>query len=98
MAELMVNANIFASGYAEALYLGTSRNQLVDSETPKVKEGLSREEIGRMEQEMESLEKDFKAIDEAFGENIVESDGGEGIHEKVVGERESDPLFEGELS
>jgi len=71
MAELMVNANIFASGYAEALYLGTSRGQLVDSETPKVKEGLSREEIARMEQEMESLEKDFKAIDEAFGENML---------------------------
>ena len=71
MAELMVNANIFASGYAEALYLGTSRDQLLDSETPKVKEGLSREEIARMEQEMESLEKDFKAIDESFGENVL---------------------------
>lgn len=71
MAELMVNANIFASGYAEALYLGTSRDQLVDPETPKVKDGLSREEVARMEQEMESLEKDFKAIDEAYGENML---------------------------
>jgi hypothetical protein len=71
MAELMMNANIFASGYAEALYLGTPRDQLANPETPKVKEGMSREEIARMEQEMESLEKDFKAIDEAYGENML---------------------------
>ncbi len=49
IAELMVSANNFTAGYAEALTLGTSKDQLTNPEEPKRKEGLSPEEIGRME-------------------------------------------------
>lgn len=71
IAELMVNANNFAAGYAEALILGTSKDQLVNPETPKVKIGLSPEEVARMEREMESLEKDFKAVEATYTENML---------------------------
>ena len=71
IAEFMVDANNFAAGYAEALILGTQRDQLVHPETPKEKAGLSPEEVARMEREMESLERDFKAVEAAYTENMM---------------------------
>ncbi|MGN6644537.1 MAG: plasmid partitioning protein RepB C-terminal domain-containing protein [Verrucomicrobiota bacterium] len=71
MAELMVSANNFTAGYAEALVFGTPKDQLANPEEPKQKKGLSREEIAKMEEEMEMLERDLKAVDQAYGENML---------------------------
>jgi len=51
--------------------LGTPKDQLAQPEKPKIKQGLSAEEIGKMEQEMESLEHDLKAVEESYGENML---------------------------
>jgi hypothetical protein len=67
----MVSANNFTAGYAEALVLGTPKDQLVNPEEPKKKKGLSLEEIAKMEEEMETLERDLKAVDQAYGENML---------------------------
>jgi len=71
IAELMVSANNFAAGYAEALVLCTPKDQLAQPEKPKAKHGLSAEEIGKMEQEMETLERDLKAVEASYGENVL---------------------------
>ena len=71
IAEFMVDANNFAAGYAEALILGTPKDQLVNPAEPKTKVGLSPEEVARMEREMESLEKDFKAVEVTYTENMM---------------------------
>ncbi len=71
MAELMVSANVYTSSYAEALVLGTSKDQLVNKDQPKMKEGLLPEQIAKMEEEMQSLERDLKAIEETYGENML---------------------------
>ncbi|MBI1178409.1 hypothetical protein GC207_13320 [bacterium] len=71
MAELMVSANNFTAGYAEALILGTPKDQLLNPAEPKAKAGLSVEEIARMEREMESLERDFKAVESNYSENMM---------------------------
>jgi len=71
IAELMVSTNNFTTGYAEALVLGTRKDQLANRAEPKAKPGLSPEEIGKMEQEMESLEHDLKAIEGSYGENML---------------------------
>jgi hypothetical protein len=71
IAELMVSANNFAIGYAEALVLGTPKDQLANPDEPKKREGISPEDIPRMEQEMESLEHDLKAVEETYGENML---------------------------
>ncbi len=70
IAELMVNANNFFTGYAEALVLGTPREQLANASVPKKKTGLKPEQIAKMEQEMESLERDIKSVGETFTENV----------------------------
>lgn len=71
MAEVMVSTNNFTRGYAEALYIGTPKTQLVEPEKGKTKPGMTAEEIGRMEHEMEVLERDFKAIEANYGENVL---------------------------
>ncbi len=84
IAEIMVSANNFTAGYAEALVLGTPKDQLAQPEKPKVKTGLSAEEIGRMEQEMETLERDLKAIEESYGENMLNLTCARGYIKKLL--------------
>jgi ParB-like chromosome segregation protein Spo0J len=71
IAELMVATNNFGAGYAEALIIGTPKDQLTCPDKPKNKAGLKQEDIARMEQEMETLEHDMKAVEESYGENVL---------------------------
>jgi hypothetical protein len=71
IAELMVSANNFTKVYAEALVLGTSKDELVNPEVPKKKQGMTREQIAKMELEMETIERDLKAVEKSYGENML---------------------------
>jgi ParB-like chromosome segregation protein Spo0J len=84
IAELMVSANNYTAGYAEALVLGTPKDQLAQPDKPKVKQGLSAEEIGKMEHEMESLEHDLKAVEESYGENMLNLTLARGYVKKLI--------------
>ncbi len=70
MAEMMVTMNNYVAGYAEAMVLGTPQHQLVNPDEPKKKAGMSPEDIARMESEMESLERDLKAVTDNYTENM----------------------------
>lgn len=70
IAELLVSANNFTKSYAEGLFMGTPKDQLVDPQKPKTTT-ISPEEIARMEAEMESLERDFKSIEDGYAENML---------------------------
>ena len=71
IAEFMVNANNYGVGYAEAMVYSTKLDQLVNPKEPKKKTGLTPEEEAKMEREMESLEKDFKAVEATYTENMM---------------------------
>jgi hypothetical protein len=71
IAELMVSANNFTKGYAEGLLLGTPKDMLVNPEVPKVKASISPEELARMEKEAERQERDYKAIEDDYAENML---------------------------
>ncbi len=71
MAELMVSANIFTRGYAEALVMGTPKDQLINPDKPKKAKGLSAEDLARMEHEMRAVEPNFKAVEQSYGENVL---------------------------
>ena len=70
MAEMMVTMNNYVAGYAEAMVMGTPQHQLVNPDEPKKKAGMSPEDIARMESEMESLERDLKAVTDNYTENM----------------------------
>lgn len=71
IAELMVEAENYTNGYVEALILGTPPDQLTKVVTIKKRIGFSPENIARMEQEMTVLERDFKAMETGYGENVL---------------------------
>ena len=71
IADVMVTANNYSIGYVESLILMTPDEQRVNPSEPKKKTGLSAEELANMEREMESLEKDFKAVKANFTENMM---------------------------
>ena len=65
-----MDTNNYFTGYVEALVLGTQRDQLADANTPKKKTGLTAEQIAKMEQEMESLERDMKTVGDSLTGNL----------------------------
>ena len=71
VAELMIAANNFTVPYAKALLVATAKDQLVMLNKPKKVGGLSGEDIARMEQEAEKLERDFMIIKDSYGQNVL---------------------------
>jgi len=71
MAQLMVSGNNYTRAYAEALIIGTPVEQLLNETKPKRPPGISDEEVTRMEKEMETLERDYRLHQDAFGENSL---------------------------
>ena len=71
IAELLVSTNVFSRSYVEALVIGTPKDQLTTPEKPKQAKGLTAEEIVRMEHEMKAIEPNFKAVEQSYGENVL---------------------------
>ena len=71
IAELMISANNYTKGYAEALLLGTPKDMLVDPGAVKLRKRISREELARMEFEMANLERDAKASEANYGDKML---------------------------
>lgn len=71
IAEMLVSANNYTTSYAEALLLGTPKDMLVNPDVSRVRVRVSREEIARMELEMETLERDYKAIEDSYADNML---------------------------
>lgn len=65
-AELMIAMNRFSVPYAKSLTAATPQHQLVSAERKSVK-GLSEEQIGLMERESASLDREFKTIESDYG-------------------------------
>lgn len=70
-AELMVSASNFTHSYAKALLAATRQNDLAKPDQPKRILGMTPEQMARMEREMESLTRDFKALEETFGDDVL---------------------------
>lgn len=71
MAELMCASSNFSVAYAKCLIAASPQDQLVDGERSKEVDGLSAEDMARMEREMESVTQDFKQIEESYGKNML---------------------------
>lgn len=71
MAELMCASSNFSLAYVKCLIAATPQDQLIESEQAKDIDGLSADDIARMEREMESISGDFKQIEETHGRNVL---------------------------
>lgn len=71
VAEMLVAANNYSMSYVKALYAATNRALLLDEDKPKKVDGLSAEQMLRMEREIEGLQKDLKLIEESYGTEML---------------------------
>lgn len=71
LAELMIATNNYTVPYVRALLAATPQDQLNEQEKQKKVQGLSHEEMARMEKEMESLEREFRIVEESYGPNVL---------------------------
>ena len=68
---LMNDANVYSYTYAQALLAATPKAQLVNPEKPKKIKGLDEDKMARMESEMESLQGEYRLIEESYGKNVL---------------------------
>lgn len=71
MAELMCASHNFSVDYAKCLLAATRNEQLLEQSHPKEVNGLTTDEMARMEYEMESIGRDFKMIEDSHGRNVL---------------------------
>ncbi len=71
VAMLMNSAAVYSLSYAQAMLVATPRDQLVNPEKPKTFKGLDTEQMARMEEEMASVEREYRLIEESYGANIL---------------------------
>ena len=67
----MLATNNYTVPYVKALLAATPQDQLNEHEKRKKVQGLSQEEMARMEKEMEGLEREFKIVEESYGPNVL---------------------------
>ncbi len=71
MCELMIAAHNYTVPFAKALLAATPNSQFRDSQKKKKVEGLSSEEMARMEKETEGLVNDIKLVRESYGKDTL---------------------------
>ena len=71
IVELMIASDNYTNSYAEALIMGTPPDQLTKPVAVKKRKGFSQETIARLEDEMVTLERDFKAAEASYGQNVL---------------------------
>lgn len=70
-ATLMNDAGIYSTPYAKALLAATPRDQLTNPDKPKNIKGLSEEQMSRMENEMATLQREYRLIEENYGADVL---------------------------
>ncbi len=71
MCELMTAAHNYTVPFAKALLAATPNNQFRESRKKRKMEGLSSEEMARMERETEGLVNDIKLVRESYGKDML---------------------------
>jgi hypothetical protein len=70
-AELMISAGNYTMSYAKALLAGTRQADLLRPDQPKKIDGMTPEQMERMEREMAALTQDFKALEASYGDDVL---------------------------
>lgn len=70
-AELMLAANNFSRSYAQALLLATPAALLVEADKPSKLAGVSKEQMQKMENEMASLRRQYKLVEQTYGQDVL---------------------------
>jgi hypothetical protein len=84
MAEIMVSSNTYSASYAKCLYAASHEDQKLDAQKPADEHGISAEDRARMELEMRDMLRNYRAIEETHGENVLNLVLGVGYLKKLL--------------
>ncbi len=71
VAELLAATTNFSVPYVKALFAATHPDMLLDPDKHKVTQGLTPEQVSKMEKEMTVLQRDLKLIEESHGNHVL---------------------------
>lgn len=71
-AEMMASMNNFTASYARAILAATPQSDLAKPDKPKKIAGITQEQMARMERELEALNKNFRAMEATFGDDVLQ--------------------------
>lgn len=83
--ELMVSANAVTVAYAEAMLVATSEDQLEVGRKPRKLNGVTPEQMAKMEHEMSNLQGQYKMAEEAYGLDVLNLVLARGYLARMVG-------------
>ena len=69
--DMMMSANRYTVVYAKVLLAAMPPDKLVEPEKKTMPKGVSPEAIARMEREMERLQKEYRNVEETFGDTML---------------------------
>jgi len=69
--ELMLSANSLTTAFAKALLAATSTHLLVSETRPKKMDGVTAEQMMKMEQEMGNLHEQFKLVEQSYSQDML---------------------------
>jgi hypothetical protein len=64
--------------------MGTSEDQLANPDEPKKKKSMPREEIAKSEEEMETIEREVKSMEQTYGENMLNLTSARGYVKRLL--------------
>ncbi len=88
VAELMIAANNYSMAYVQALLGATRQADLVNPEKPKKVGALTPEQMARLERETAMVNQDFKALEESYGDDVLNLVVASGYVAKLVSNAE----------
>jgi hypothetical protein len=71
VAELLLASTNFSVPYAKALLAASQPDMLLEPDKHKMVDGLTPEQIAKMEKEMEVLQRDLKLVEETHGNQVL---------------------------
>lgn len=84
VATLMSDANIYSTPYARALLAATQKEDLINPEKPKKVKGLTEEQMSRMEDEMENLDREYRLAEDNYSTDILNLTLAKGYLTKIL--------------
>lgn len=87
VAELMQSAANFTASYATMLLAATKQEELAKPDRPKHVGSMTQEQLARMEREMTTLQRDFKAVESSYGDDVLQLVIAAGFLSKLISNR-----------
>ena len=88
VAEIMVSVGNFTMAYGKALLGATRQADLTNPEKPKKVGGLTPEQMARLERETAAVSQDFKALEESYGDDVLNLVVASGYLGRLIGNAE----------